>query len=126
MVCAGGRRARICAPRRAGAGAAAAADSILAGYSGGIKLDFYHSGLQLLLEQGKFATIEPWTSSDYEDDAAFGCPPLVFLQLVFGYRSLAEIKATYPDVWYKDKASALLIDILFPKQRSIVWTMGYT
>jgi hypothetical protein len=102
------------------------ADSILAGYSGEIKIELYRSGLRLLLEQGKFAAIESSTSSDYEDDAAFGCPPLLFLQLLFGYRSLAEIKATFPDVWFKDTATALLIDILFPKQRSIVWSMGYT
>ena len=49
----------------------------------------------------------------------------VFQQLLFGYRSLAELRAIYPDVWAGEEA-ALLIDILFPKQPSTVWMFGYT
>ena len=68
---------------------------------------------------------EPWRAPDYGDDPPAGCPPLVFLQLLFGYRSLAELRAIFPDV-YAEPEAALLIDILFPKQPSSVSWMSYT
>jgi hypothetical protein len=49
----------------------------------------------------------------------------VFIQLLLGYRSLAELRAIYPDVLANDE-TALLLDILFPKLPSDVWPMGYT
>jgi GNAT superfamily N-acetyltransferase len=103
------------------------ASSILSGYSGELKLDLYRGGLRLQIEQGKFAAIEPWRAPDYHVDegADLGCPPLLFLQLLFGYRSLAELRATFPDADLNSPV-ALLIDILFPKQRSTVWGMEYT
>jgi GNAT superfamily N-acetyltransferase len=103
------------------------ADSILSGYSGELKFNFHRGGLRLKIEQGKFAAIEPWRSPDYEeeDEAQLNCPQLLFLQLLFGYRSVAELRTTFPDVWL-NQAAALLIDILFPKQRSHVWGMEYT
>jgi len=39
--------------------------------------------------------------------------------LLLGYRSLDELRAIFPDVWAKDD-KRLLIDLLFPKQPSIV------
>jgi hypothetical protein len=41
------------------------------------------------------------------------------LQLLFGYRSLAELRHAYPDVWADDAAQTLLA-ILFPSQVSLV------
>jgi hypothetical protein len=102
------------------------ADSILSGYSGELRLELYRSGLRFQFEHGELAAVESWTSPDYEDDAELGCPPLLFLQLLFGYRSINDLLETYPDVWVKDAAATLVLDTLFPKQRSIVWGMGYT
>ena len=102
------------------------ADSILSGYSGELRLELYRSGLRLQFERGELAAVEPWTAPDYDEDAELNCPPLLFLQLLFGYRSIGDLVETYPDVWVKDAAARVVLDTLFPKQQSIVWAMGYT
>ncbi|MFN8466924.1 MAG: GNAT family N-acetyltransferase [Caldilineaceae bacterium] len=102
------------------------ADSILSGYSGELKCDLYRDGLRLQFEHGDLVAAEPWTRPDYDNESELDCPPLLLLQLLFGYRSIGELEGTYPDVWVKDAATTLLLDTLFPKQRSIVWGMGYT
>ncbi|CAN5581318.1 hypothetical protein BH10CHL1_BH10CHL1_49380 [soil metagenome] len=95
------------------------AKSVLTGYTGELKFDFYRGGLRLQFEQGKVSAIEPWRAPTYGDNANGGCPPLVFLQLLFGYRSLAELRAIYPDVWVSQSAT-LLVNTLFPAQPSAV------
>ena len=95
------------------------ARSILVGYTGELKIDFYNGGLRLQFDQGKLAAVEPWRAPAYGDEAGAGCPPLVFLQLLFCYRSLADLRAFFPDVWANPETT-LLIDTLFPKQPSVV------
>ncbi len=101
------------------------ADSLLAGYTGELFLDFYRGGLHLRFAQGKLATVEVWQAPVDSEEAHAGCPPLIFLQLLFGYRSLSELRATFPDVWAKPEA-VVLINTLFPKQLSNVYSLGYT
>ena len=101
------------------------ANSLATGHSGELMIDLYRGGLRLQFEHGKLVAAEPWRAPDYGDDPPAGCPPLVFLQLLFGYRSLAELRAIFPDV-YAEPEAALLIDILFPKQPSSVSWMSYT
>ena len=99
--------------------------SILPGHSGELIIDFYRGGLRLEFDQGRLAAAEPWRTPAYGYHAHAGCPAAVFPQLLFGYRSLAELRAIYPDVWALEEA-ARLIDILLPKQPSSVWMHGYT
>ena len=101
------------------------AESVLAGYTGELKIDFYRGGLRLKFEKGRMMEAAPWRVPPYGDEEQGGCPPLVFLQLLFGHRSLAELRASYPDVWTTSEA-ALLVNTLFPKQPSSVWSLGYT
>lgn len=101
------------------------ANSILTGHTGELKFDFYRGGLRLAFEQGRLVTAEPWRAPAYRDEAQAGCPPLVFLQLLFGYRSLAELRAVFPDVWGSEEAT-LLINTLLPKQQSTVYSLSYT
>ena len=101
------------------------AGSPLIGYSGELKIDFYRGGLRLQFDQGQLIAAESWREADYGDEAQAGCPRLVFLQLLFGHRSLAELRNSYPDVWTNGEA-ALLINTLFPKQPSWVWSVSYT
>lgn len=101
------------------------AASILSGYSGELKLDFYRGGLRLQIAQGKLSAVEPWRTPAYDDQSNAGCPAPIFLQLLFGYRSLAELRATFPDVWANQEA-ALLMDVLFPKLPSTVPSLSYT
>ena len=101
------------------------ARSPLTNHTGELKVDFYRGGLQLAFAQGKLATVESWRAPDFGDEAQAGCPALVFLQLIFGYRSLTELRAIFPDVWASEEA-ALLLDVLFPKQPSTVYSLSYT
>jgi hypothetical protein len=45
------------------------------------------------------------------------------LQLLFGYRSLAELRYAFPDCW-ADEEPTLLLNALFPKQSSLVFPLG--
>jgi hypothetical protein len=92
------------------------AASSQAGYSGELTLDFYRGGLRLAFETGKLTTAEGWQRQPWVRAQA-GYPPLVFLQALFGYRSLHELRTIYPDVWAEGDAAALL-DALFPKRPS--------
>jgi hypothetical protein len=95
------------------------AKSIATAFTGDLCIDMYNSGLRLQFDRGKLAAVEPWRAPALGDDAHAGCPPLVFLQLLFGYRSLAELRAFFPDVW-ANQDGTLLINALFPAQPSVV------
>ncbi len=99
------------------------ANSVLAGYTGELKIDCYRGGLYLRFAQGKLDQVEPWRPPIYGDEATAGSPALTLLQLLLGYRSLDELRAIYPDVWASDKAR-LLLEALFPKQHSMVEPLG--
>ena len=88
-------------------------------YTGELKIDFYRGGLHMAIANGKITTVEQWRPPTYGDHANGGCPPLVFLQLLLSYRSLADLKANYPDVW-SNSESTLLLNTLFPAQPSSV------
>ncbi|MBN1991687.1 MAG: GNAT family N-acetyltransferase [Anaerolineae bacterium] len=99
------------------------ADSVMSGYSGELKITFYRGGLRLVFEQGRLAVAEAWRQpADEKERAGAGFPPLVFLKLLFGYRSLAELRNAYPDCWAEEEP-ALLLNALFPRQASWVMQM---
>lgn len=95
------------------------ADSLAAGHTGELKLDFYRGGLRLAFEGGRLTAAEPWRAPIWNANAQAGFPPLVFLQLLFGRSSLAQLRAALPDVWANDDATPVL-DALFPQQMSWV------
>ncbi len=97
------------------------ADSVMAGHTGALALDFYRGGLRMVFEQGRLVTVEDWRIPVW-GRAQGGFPPLVFLQLLFGYRSLADLRYAYPDVWAEDAAQTLLTT-LFPAQPSLVYPL---
>ncbi len=90
-----------------------------------VTIDLYRYGILLRLRNGELDAVEPWQRPDDDDDAepSLGCPPLTFLQLLLGYRSLDELAATFPDVSANDRDRPLL-DALFPKLPSIVEPLG--
>jgi hypothetical protein len=93
--------------------------SAMAGYSGGTRLDFYQGGLRLAFEGGRLEAAEDWRAAVWGPRPQGGFPPLVFLQLLFGHRSLDELRHAFPDVRSNDEAAALL-NALFPAQLSWV------
>lgn len=100
------------------------AQSIMPGHSGDLMIDLYRSRLKLVFEHGKLTAIETLDAPAYGEDPPAGCPPLIFLQLIFGYRSLAQLRATFPDV-YAEPEAAVLLDILFPELPSRVDSLAY-
>jgi GNAT superfamily N-acetyltransferase len=92
-------------------------NSTFTGYSGDLKLDFYRGGLRMGFKDGKLTTVEDCRFGAYDNSANGGFPPLSFLRLAFGYSSLNELRAAYPDVWVNAEARAL-IESLFPKRAS--------
>lgn len=95
------------------------AASSMAAYTGELRLDFYRGGLRLTFAEGRLTAIAPWQRPIWGERQHASFPPLVFLQLLFGRRSLAELRAAFPDVRATDEAAALL-DALFPKRVSRV------
>jgi GNAT superfamily N-acetyltransferase len=92
------------------------ASSAQASYTGELTIDFYRGGLRLAFDSGKLAVVENWQRPLW-GEGKIGIPPLVFLQLLFGYRSLHELRSLYPDVWAEGDAASVL-DALFPQRRS--------
>ena len=91
------------------------ARSALSGFSGEIKVTEYVRGIRLKIDQGRISA-EAWTPDD-SDNAMF--PPYTFLQLLFGRRSLSELRYMFPDCILQDEAAALF-EVLFPRRHSNV------
>jgi len=99
------------------------AESLAVGHTGELKISTYRGGVHLVFEQGRLTAIEPWQPSpEVEGDAAF--PDGVFLQLLFGYRSLAELTAAFRDCWTAGDEAEVLLNALFPKRHSYIWEIG--
>jgi len=87
--------------------------------TGEVLLNFYRSGLRLAFQSGRLSAVEPWAPERALADAAF--PDPTFLKILFGYRSLAELRQAFPDCHGRDGRSAALLGTLFPKRQSVVW-----
>ncbi len=88
------------------------AKSALCGFSGSIKLTYYQKqGQEWTFENGKLTGIEAIDLMWSKADCAF--PGLTILQLVFGYRSLKELRYAHADCWTGERSSQLL-NALFP------------
>jgi hypothetical protein len=100
------------------------AGSLAAGHTGELKLDFYRGGLRMRFERGQLLEAEDWRSAVWGPKPTAGFPPLVFLQLLCGRRSLAELRYAFPDVWAESDADAALLEALFPARPSWVMPLG--
>jgi hypothetical protein len=94
------------------------AASAVAGFSGELRLTFYPKGIRLAFEEGRLMVIEDWRPDHaWGPRAQAGVPSLVFLKLLFGYRSLDELRDGYPDVFAEDEVRPVL-EALFPPRPS--------
>ena len=98
-------------------------ESAFANHTLELKLSFYKDGLTLDFEQGKLKRIKALAFNELEGCIA-NFPPLTFLHMLFGYRTVDEIKYMHKDCWTKDKETAHLLDTLFPKKPSEVWAIS--
>ena len=109
------------------------AASPLVGHTGELRLSFYRGGVRLVLDGGRIASVQSWAPPrttvglDFglptldERRASASFPDLTFLQLVFGYRSLDELEAAFPDCLTRGQEPRALLQALFPKAPSKVW-----
>ena len=67
----------------------------------------------MVFEHGRLTIVENWQRSTWEFNENASFPPLVFLQLLFGYRSLDDLRYAFPDVKAKDE-SEMVLNVLFP------------
>lgn len=98
------------------------AASSLVGYSGDLAFDFYRGGLRLTFRAGTLQDVGSAEFGPYDTSSNGGFPPLVFLRLLFGHRSLDELRFAYPDVWVASEIRPL-IDVLFPKASSRLFAL---
>src|SRR5205823_412644 len=96
------------------------AASVVVGYTGELKLSFYRSGLRLAFHQGGLRASEVWKPTPDERGAA-AFPDLTFLQLLFGYRTLEELRYAFADCWVANDETQAVLEALFPRQDSDVW-----
>jgi RimJ/RimL family protein N-acetyltransferase len=96
------------------------AASAASGHSGELLLNFYSGGLRIELTDGRLTAIEEWSPPDANSGAA-AFPGLSVLQLVFGYRTLAELRHAFADCEVNNDDARVLLEILFPKLPSRVW-----
>ena len=99
------------------------AASALAGHSGELRISFYRDGLRLVFDGGRLTTAEGWRPT-VEDGGKAAFPGLTFLQLLFGYRTLEELRYAFADCWADGDEPRALLTALFPKRASFVWAVS--
>jgi len=98
-------------------------DSTAAGFSGELALDFYTGGLRLTFDKGRLSDAVAAGDLSWRDaGAAF--PPLTFLHLLLGHRSLTELERAHADCRARTPEARALIDALFPVRTSSVWPVS--
>ncbi len=98
--------------------------SALAGYTGEVRITFYRDGVRLVFDKGRLLTVEAYKPTPYGHSGNVGFPPLTFLQLLFGYRSMDMLKASFADCWTDRDEIHVLMDVLFPRQPSDIWPIS--
>ncbi len=94
------------------------AGSVMAGYSGTLRLNLYRQHVTLMFDGGRLTAVGTFTPDRVEDgDAHF--PDLTFLHVLLGHRTLAEVNYIYADA-YANPAATVLLNILFPRRLSHV------
>jgi hypothetical protein len=98
--------------------------SIASGYSGEKRVSFYKDGLRLVFKNGTLIEIEPWKPGPNELEGDIAFPGLTFLQLLFGYRSLEELRTSFADCWWDSNETRALFNALFPKIPSQIYAVS--
>lgn len=93
--------------------------SVMENHTGTLRLNFYSYQLALNFEHGRLKEVGPFKASSYQDgDALF--PGTTFLDLLFGRRTLEELRYIFPDCYPTNSGAQVLLEILFPRKPSCV------
>jgi GNAT superfamily N-acetyltransferase len=92
-------------------------------HTGALRLNFYTSQLSLNFEYGRLKEVVPFQPKTYQEgDAVF--PGLTFLDLLFGRRSMEELRYIFPDCYPCNNGAGVLLDLIFPRKPSCVSTLN--
>jgi predicted acetyltransferase len=83
-----------------------------------VSFNFYRYTVQIAFEDGVIRDIQRLETGE---DRIIRFNPLVFVQLLLGYRSREELETVYPDFLVKPSHKHL-VDVLFPKLASYIHT----
>ncbi len=97
------------------------AESAMCGYTGRFKLDFYRSGIELVLNKGRITSNEPWPPQPGSEEGHASIPDLHFIEMICGQKTFTELVNFLPDCFALQDEYASLLNILFPKRPSSVW-----
>ncbi len=90
-------------------------------FTGDVRIGFYRDGIDLKFTRGKIKRIETYIPQKWDDaEAAF--PNFTFFHLIFGWKSMDDLRSIFPDCWVKEEKRGFL-DALFPKQLSNIWPL---
>jgi predicted N-acetyltransferase YhbS len=95
------------------------AASPFAGLTREVRIGRYRETVALRFREGRLAEVVNLGFTGWED---VRFPLLTFTPLVLGYRTVEELHEAYPDVGVAP-ASRLLVDTLFPKMDSFIYTI---
>jgi hypothetical protein len=97
------------------------AHSVCSGYTGSLDICLYSKAIKIEMQDGKISNI---AESKYPDekkmDVSF--PGLTFLQILFGWRDIYELRYAFSDCTLKEEKLAL-VESLFPKIPSRIWPL---
>ncbi len=93
--------------------------SAFAGLTERLVLSLYREAVALEWKRGRLAAVDRLRPVDH---AAAQLPPETVVPLLLGHRGLCELADWHPDVRVEPRAAALL-DALFPKRRSYLYTI---
>lgn len=95
------------------------ADSLYAGLTRDLRINFYRAGLALRFAQGR---VQEVTAPAEPGQADLSLPAWAFVPLVLGHRTLDELRFAYPDTSWRGEAR-LLIETLFPRGEAFLYTV---
>ena len=93
-------------------------ESPFSGLTEEVKLNFYREAVALNFVDGKIEKVQKLDSSD----GSIRVPPRAAVPLLLGYRNREELQDSWPDMGMPPK-EAYLMDILFPKMTSHIYTI---
>jgi hypothetical protein len=92
-------------------------------YTGSIKVSMYtprYPGFELQISSGLITNVLPYVKRDQSEDPTVAYfPPFVFLQVLFGRKSIVELEDIFPDVEMEEDVEKLL-NVIFPKKISVI------
>ncbi len=74
----------------------------------------------MVFKRGHLKTVEAWQPAPgAKESAAF--PDLTFLQVLFGYRSIDELRFSFKDCYMANNDAQVVLRALFPRRLSDVF-----